>query len=68
MRDRGLKLDPLEPFKEYMGCGQHSIPLTPGEGQRRVEHIHRARVDPNKLEAAADIKNRSAGIPICAFA
>ena len=23
MRDKGLKLDPPEPFKEYLGCGQH---------------------------------------------
>ena len=48
MRDKGLKLDIPEHFKEYLGCGQRTIVDTPAEVQQRVEHIHPARVDPDK--------------------
>ena len=54
MRDKGLKLDPPEPFKEYLGCGQHSITLTPQEVQQRLEHIHPIRVDPALPTAKTD--------------
>ena len=29
MRHKGLRVDPSEPFKEYLGCGQRSISITP---------------------------------------
>ena len=38
MSDKGLKLDPPEPFKEYLGCGQHTITLSQEEIQKRLEH------------------------------
>ena len=75
MRDKCLKLDPPELFKEYLGCGQRTITVTPAEVQQRLEHIHPVRVDldklvrvdPNKLEAPADIEKQFAGIPIRAI-
>ena len=68
MRDKGLKLDPLEPFKEYFGCGQHAIPMTPQEVQSRLEHIHPIRVDLDRPNAQHDVSTRFAGIPIRAIA
>ena len=64
MRDKGLRLDPPELFKEYLGCGQRSISLISQEVNRRLEHIHLMRVDPDKLEAAADVAKRSVGFPM----
>ena len=61
MRHKGLKLDPLEPCKEYLGCGQHTIALAPQTAQRRLEHIHPIRVDPDRPGAAQDISKRSTG-------
>ena len=68
MRDKGPKLDPPEPFKEYLGCGQHSITLTPEEVQKRLEHIHPIRADPDLPTANLDASKRSAGIPLRAIA
>ena len=68
MRDKDLKLDPPEPFKEYFGCGQHTITLTPQEVQHRLEHIHLIRVDPDRLNAQHDVAKRSAGKPVRAIA
>ena len=68
MRDKGLKLDPLEPFNEYLGFGQHTIPMTPQEVQSRLEHIHPIRIDPDRPNAQQDVSKRSAGIPIRAIA
>ena len=68
MGDKGRRLDPLAPFKEYLGSGQRTISPTPLEAQSRLEHIHPVLVDPDKPEAAADMAKRSAGIPIRAVA
>ena len=68
MRDKGLQLDLPEPFKEYLGCGQHTISLTPQDVQSRPEHIPPIRVDPHRPGAAHDISKRSAGKPIRAIA
>ena len=68
MRDKGLKLDPPEPFKEYLRCGQHSITLTPKEVQHRLEYIHQIRVDPDLPTAKQDVSKRSAGIPVRSIA
>ena len=68
MRDNGLKLDPPEPFKEYLGCGQHTITLTPEEVQKILEHIHPIRVDPDLPTASLDALKRSAGIPLRSIA
>ena len=57
MRDKGLKLDPPEPFKEYLGCGQHTITLIPQEVQQRLEHIHPIRVDPDRRNAQRTFQN-----------
>ena len=68
MRDKGLKLDPPEPFKGYFGCCQHTITLTPQEVQHRLEHIHPIRVDPDRPNAQQYFSKRSAGKPIRAIA
>ena len=68
MRDNGLKLDLPEPFKEYLGCGQHTISLIAKEVQQRLEHIHPIRVDPDLPSAQQDVSKRSANIPIRAIA
>ena len=68
IRDKGDKLDPLEPFAEYLGCGQHTIAFTPQAVQRRLEHMHPIRVDPDRSGAAQDIAKRSVGKPIRAIA
>ena len=68
MRDKGLKLNPPEPFKEYLGCGQHTITLTPQEVQHRLEHIHPIRVDPDRPNAQQDVSKLSGGKPIRAIA
>ena len=68
MRDKGLKLDPPEPFKEYLGCGQHAISLVAQAVQQRLEHIHPIRVDPDRPSAQQGVSTRSAGIPIRAIA
>ena len=75
MREKGLTVVPPEHFKEYLGCGQRTIVVTPAEVQQRLEHIHPVRVDPdklvrvdpNKLEVPADIEKQFAGIPIRAI-
>ena len=66
--DKGLNFDPPEPFKEYLGCGQHAISLIAQEVQQRLEHIHPIRVDPDRPSAQQDVSKRSAGIPIRAIA
>ena len=68
MRDKGLKLDPPEPSKEYLGCGQHTITLIPQEVQHRFEHIHPIRVDPDRPNAQQNVSKRSSGKPIRAIA
>ena len=68
MRDKGFKLDPPEQFKEYLGCGQHTITLTPQEVQHRLEHIHPIRVDPDRPNAQHNVSKRSNGKPIRAIA
>ena len=68
MRDKGLKLDPRESFKEYLGCGQHTIPMIPQEVQSRLEHINPIRVDPDRPNAQQDVSKSSAGITIRAIA
>ena len=68
MRDEGLRLDTLERFKQYLGCGQRTRYIIPQEVQRRREHVHLARVDLNKLEAGADVEKSSAGFLIRAIA
>ena len=68
MRDRGFKLDPLEPVRDYVGCGQHTVPMIPQEVQSRLEHIHPIRVDPDRPNAKQDVFKFSAGIPIRAIA
>ena len=68
MCDKWLKLDPLEPFKEYLGCGQHTISLIAKEVQQRLEHIHNIRVDPDLPSAQHGVSKRSANIPIRAIA
>ena len=68
IRDKGVKLDPLEPFAEYLGCGQHTIALTPQAVQRRLEHMHPIRGDPDRPGAAQDIAKRAVGKPIRAIA
>ena len=68
MRDKGLNLDPLEPFKEYLGCGQHTMTMTPQEVQSRLEHIHPIRIDTDRPTGQHDISKRFAGIPIRAIA
>ena len=68
MSDKGLKLDPPEPFKEYLGCGQHTITLTPEEVQKRLEHIHPIRLDPDFPTATHDASKRSAGISVRSIA
>ena len=68
MLDNGLELDPSEPFKEYLGCGQRTISLTPQEVQNRLEHIHLIRFDLDRPNAAQDVSKRSAGRPIRAIA
>ena len=68
MLDKGLKLDPPEPFKEYLGCGQLSITLTHQEVQQRLEHIDPIRVDPDLPTAKTDASKRSAGIPVRSIA
>ena len=64
MRDKGLKLDPPEQFKEYLGCGQHTISLIAKEVQQRLEHIHPIRVDPDLPSAQQYVSKRSANILI----
>ena len=54
----------LERFEEYLGCGQRTITVTPAEVQQRLEHIHPVRVDPGEPEAAADIKQSFASVPV----
>ena len=66
MRDKRLKLDHAEPFKEYLGCGQHTLIFQ--EVQSRVGHIHPIRVDPDRPHAAQNVAKRTAGTPIRAIA
>ena len=57
----GLVLDPPTPLGDYLGCGQFPVHVTPGEAQRRLEHVSPL------LEGINGSKNVKTGQPVKAI-